>query len=215
MNTSTCNETQNVSERSYDEIMADAAAAKVCPYRHHCERREFVTREWHMHAKPSPWEVWEKTNEEDDDATQEVIFSGTKEGCQEKYKYELSHMPDSFWLEERGRCSVCDMYEKRRAATKEGRQPSFLIVVYGISRHYLGPEEGGSWGDATEVLEVGRAYTWQGGLKLAREFREQYPTQRYGRGSVLGNGQDTYIRVVYAEADPRMPENYFPSRTYQ
>lgn len=196
---------------AYDEIMERAQKAQVARCKHYCPRKAFVEYEWFNEGlKASKFSVWDDTPDDGGD-TQLVFESNDENEC----RAFIQQGAQRCRLEKNDLCLVCDMYEKRRAAVKQGKQPSFLVVVYGISRHYLGPEEGGIYGDATEVLEVGRAYTWQGGLKLAREFREQYPTQRYGRGSVLGNGQDTYVRAVYAEADPRMPEDYFPSRTYQ
>lgn len=197
---------QEQNQISYDEIMTRARAAKVCPYPHHCERKEFISLEWHMKAKSSPWEVWTKKDVEGDDVCTEVVFAGTKSECEKQFEYELRNMPHLFWLEEKGRCLVCDMYEKRGAAIENNVCPPFLVVAYGISRHYGGPEEGGWYYDNTTILEVRKAYTWEQGVRQFRKLKEEYPTQRYGRGSVLGNGDDVYVRCVYSEADPRFPQ---------
>lgn len=116
--------------------------------------------------------------------------------------------------EEDSTCFVCDAYEARKLANANGKKQSFLIVAYGVSLVYLGREEGGSYGDATRVLEVREAYTFAGGLKAAKELRNEYPTCKYGRTSVLG-GEDVAIACVYSENDPRMPENYYPSKRYE
>ncbi len=97
-----------------------------------------------------------------------------------------------------GECKTCDAYEARQQATKECRLLPFYIVAYGISKGYGGPEEGGWWYDSRRILEVRKAYSWEQGLKLARQLKDEYPTCKHGRGSVLG-GEDTYIKVCYTE----------------
>jgi hypothetical protein len=87
-----------------------------------------------------------------------------------------------------------------------GKCPPFLVVCYGVDRVYGGPEEGGWYYDRTTVLEVRRAFTFAGGLRAARELRDEHPTCPRGRHSVIG-GTDTYVRCVYSENDPRMPED--------
>jgi hypothetical protein len=69
----------------------------------------------------------------------------------------------------------------------------FVVGVVGYSRHYGGPEEGGWWYDRCDVLDWQECSSWREGLALARRFREEHPTQRHHRGSVLGNGYDTKL----------------------
>lgn len=98
------------------------------------------------------------------------------------------------------KCSTCDAYEARKQATKECKLLPFYIVAYGIDRAYGGPEEGGWWYDRRRILEVRKVYTWEKGLEMARKLKEEYPTCKRGRGSVLG-GEDRYIKVCYTEAE--------------
>jgi hypothetical protein len=76
----------------------------------------------------------------------------------------------------------------------------FFIGVIGISRHFGGHEEGGWWYDWTQVHEVEEVNGWKAGLEVARRFREEYPTQKRDRFSVLGNGEDVEIVLSYCEA---------------
>jgi hypothetical protein len=92
-------------------------------------------------------------------------------------------------------CSVCHRLY-RAAAVRGGTELPFFVVAYGVSRHFGGPEEGGWYYDRMEALAVKRSWGWKQGLANARALREEYPTQKYGRGSVLGNGQDVYISCV-------------------
>jgi hypothetical protein len=74
----------------------------------------------------------------------------------------------------------------------------FYVGVVGTSRHYGGPEEGGWWYDWTDVLDWEEANGWKAGLEIVRRFREEHPTQKYGRHSVLGNGDDT--RIIFSRS---------------
>jgi hypothetical protein len=103
-------------------------------------------------------------------------------------------------------CTVCDLYDQRKAKVMQGEMPPFYLVCYGVSRYCYSQAEGGCWADWTEILEVRKAYTFRQALKHARELKEKYPTQRYNRFSVLGNGDDTYLRICYSEDDPRWPQ---------
>ena len=69
----------------------------------------------------------------------------------------------------------------------------FVVGVIGTSRHYGGPEEGGWWYDWTDVLDFEPCHCWQEGLEVARRYREDHPTQKPDRFSVIGNDQDTQI----------------------
>lgn len=95
-------------------------------------------------------------------------------------------------------CTTCNSYEARKKATKEGKQLPFYIVAYGINRCYGGPEEGGWYYDTSRILEVRKVYSLEAGLKAARELKEEYPTCKRGRFSVIG-GEDTYLMVCYTE----------------
>ena len=118
--------------------------------------------------------------------------------------------------EEDGVCAVCDMYDQRKAKVEAGEQTSFLIVAYGVSRHYGGPEEGGWWYDWTAILEVRVAYTLIGGLRHARELREKYSQPKYDRYSCSNNGEaDIYIRTYHSENDPRFPKESVERPRYE
>jgi hypothetical protein len=105
-------------------------------------------------------------------------------------------------------CDVCDAFDRRKADVSGGKQPSFLVVAYGVSRHYGGHEEGGWWYDRTEVIDVRKAHTLAGGLRHARDLRGEYPPPRFNRYSAANHGApDVYVRCVYSEADRRMPED--------
>lgn len=95
-------------------------------------------------------------------------------------------------------CDMCDAYDARKQSVAQGKVPAFYVVATGVSRLYGGPEEGGWYYDAQQILAVRKVYTVAGALKAARELREEYPKPRYSRHSVLG-GEDTYIETCYSE----------------
>lgn len=202
--------------RSYDEIVADAEKAKVAHTRHHCPRRQHVMSEWYSGGKREDkydLKKFLRTDPFDGDKWDYLTSSDNRDELEEVIRQDPA---GRYEIVENGVCEVCNMYEKRKADVAKGKQPSFLIVAYGVTRIYLGPEEGGTWDDATEVLEVRKAYTFEQGLKHARELREEYPQPRYDRHSCANRGEpDIYIRCVYSEADPRMPKDEYPDRTYQ
>ncbi len=83
--------------------------------------------------------------------------------------------------------------QERREHLAAGRVPPLYVAVTRTFRMYGGPEEGGWYYDRTDLEEVRRAYGWKGVLKLVRELRREHPTDRYGRGSVLGNSGDVVL----------------------
>lgn len=106
-----------------------------------------------------------------------------------------------------GVCKICDLYDKRKAEQALGIVTPFYLVVEGISRHYGGHEEGGWWYDWHTILDVRKAFTFKQALKHARELREKYPQPKYNRYSCANRGEDdTVLRLVYSEDDPRWPE---------
>lgn len=126
------------------------------------------------------------------------------------YCHRREHVMENYYLEEGEEnlkdefCSVCDTYEQRKVATKKH---SFLVVAFGISRAYGGPEEGGWWYDITEVIEVRRAFGFKDGFAHAKELRNKHAQPEYNRYSMANHGEpDVYIRCVYSEDDPRMPK---------
>lgn len=92
-------------------------------------------------------------------------------------------------------CIYCVRRQRFEKVKNDQPQP-FYIVVYGISRHYGGPEEGGWYWDRIKALEIRKVWSISKALKLVRELKEEYPTQKYHRGSVLGNGQDIEIQLI-------------------
>lgn len=96
-------------------------------------------------------------------------------------------------FDECGHCARRFRLEK----IKNNQSQPFYIVVYGISRHYGGPEEGGWYWDRIEALEVQKIWTISKALKIIRKLKEDYyPTSKYNRYSVLGNGQDIEISLI-------------------
>lgn len=92
-------------------------------------------------------------------------------------------------------CIYCIRRERLNKIKNDNPQP-FYVVVYGISRYYGGPEEGGWWDDIQRVLDVKKVWTIKKAIKIIHEFEEEYPTQKYNRFSVLGNGEDIEIVVI-------------------
>ena len=116
--------------------------------------------------------------------------------------YTTAHSCDDF----DGECTYCGRIAARRvriAQQATGRTVPFYVVGYLIHRVYNGPEEGGTWSDVAETVEVRKCYDWRDGRRGARELAGDFCPDRYGRGSVLG-GPDGYVGVF------REPED-FPS----
>lgn len=140
-------------------------------------------------------EVWDSDYHNESD-TSEVIFGGTKEEC----VLHIAQLGNGsrYSLVEQGMCATCDLYDARRKAVTKGKQPAFLIVVTGTSRHYGGPEEGGWWDNRQEVLEVRKAYTLEQGLRHARKGIYTHIALRIG---IMINGRvckkATYRKVSY------------------
>ena len=116
---------------------------------------------------------------------------------------------EEHWLtrepEDPGPCHMCQAALRRRDAARRGEVLPFYIVATATSRHYGGPEEGGWWYDALNILAVRRVFTFKGAREAIRELREEHPTCKYGRGSVLG-GDDVEVHVFY-------DESFFPFET--
>ncbi len=209
-------------KREYDIIRAEARAATTAHTRHACARYDHVLSEWYNGSCDAKYEVWDNNfntggvNEETDEVM--VFASNQKSECEtfmQAPNVSTSKHPD-LELRENGKCDVCDLHDKRKAAVAQGHMLPFYVVAWGVSRHYLGPWEGGTWGDDTEVLEVRRAFTLEQGLKHARELREAYPQPRFGIGSAANRGEpETHIRCIYSEMDPRMPVQHRASRSYE
>lgn len=201
----------------YDTLVKSADAASTCPLKHHCERHAYIMTAWYGEQEP-PYNVRGSHNDGERYYT-EVLHKGTKEECQtyldsfrglteeEQNDYNLPAHP-TLELEQNGVCKVCDMYDRRKAASAEGRMLPFLVVAWQISRHYGGPEEGGWWYDWTEVVDVRKAHTMSEGLRQARKLKAEYPQPRFNRFSCANRGEgDTMIGVFYGESDPRFPQN--------
>ena len=195
-----------MSNEKYDNALERAKAARTCPLKHYCERHAFVMNNLY-HGTEKKYEViLDHTNdpEWDDpsDVEEKVFESDFKNECEAF----ITQGAQRCELRVNGVCKVCDMYDARQRALKEGRVRPFYLVVEGTSRHYGGPEEGGWWYDWHEVLEVRRAFTLEEGLRQARALRESYPQPRYNRYSCANRGEpDTRIRLCYGEDDPRWP----------
>lgn len=174
----------------YYSILSNAKKARVCKSYHNCARFNHTMTEWFGRGtKEHRYHV---------DTPDVFVSSNSLQECENFVRQEGGKIVDNY------HCKVCSDYESRKSATSQGIQPSFLIVAYGISRHY---DRSGEWFDATEVLEVRTAHAFQHGLKQARELREKFPKPRFDRYSAANRGEpDIYIRCVYSESDQRMPK---------
>jgi hypothetical protein len=199
-------EVTHMATESYDTALERAKAARTCPLRHYCERHQFIMNNL-FHGTESKYDVVvDHTNDPEWDDPRDVterVFSS--DFLNEAEAYIAQHAPTGK-VNVNGVCKVCDMYDRRQKALKEGRVLPYYIVASGISRHYGGPEEGGWWYDWTEILGVRRAFTLEEGLRAVRALREEYPQPRYGRHSCANRGEpDTHITLCYGEDDPRWP----------
>lgn len=84
---------------------------------------------------------------------------------------------------------------ERLAQARQREHKRFYVVAIGTDRVYGGPEEGGWYYDASEILDVRSAFDVATGLQAARALREEFPTCPHGRYSVIG-GTDVEIRMV-------------------
>lgn len=98
-------------------------------------------------------------------------------------------------------CEKCSR-QLRLSKIKLGNPQPFYIVVYGITRCYGGPEEGGWWWDYICILQIKRIWTIKDALVSIKNLKEQYPQPKYNRFSVLG-GQDIeiilYSKLIFAK----------------
>lgn len=190
--------------QKYEALVQKANAAQVCGNRHYCHRREHVMAQWH--GEVHKFEVRIPYTGNDCADEYETVFSA--ESREECNAYILTSDLQKAEIVENGVCKVCDLYEKRKAAVAQGKMLPFLIVVTATSRHYGGPEEGGWWYNRTTVEEVRRAFTFEQGLRHARELKDEYPSPRYSIYSCANRGEPEYhIRCVYGEDDPRFPQD--------
>jgi len=178
--------------------------------RHFCERTNFSRRRSYEVGKDGyefKYEVHQdhSKNPSWDDPSNDiecVLMTDNKSEAEDLVNQNTS----IYTLVENGVCEVCDMYDSRQAAMKEGCVRPYYLVVTSTSRHYGGPEEGGWWYDWTSIEEVRKAFTLEEGLRQARKLREKYPQPRYNRFSCANRGEgDTRIQLCYGEKDPRWP----------
>lgn len=184
---------------------------RTCPIKHYCERESFDRKNAYDVGSPAHeyrYEVWDtqahlNPNWDDTEDNEEMVFESDDKSECEAFMRQGGQRCE---LRENGVCRVCDLYERRQAAMKQGHVLPFYIVVEGTSRHYGGPEEGGWWYDWHEVLEVHKAYTLQEGLRHAHALKDKFPPPRYDRFSCANRGEED-IRIVlcYGEDDPRWP----------
>src|SRR5574338_1189368 len=92
-------------------------------------------------------------------------------------------------------CIWCSR-QKRFEKVKNDEPQPFYIVIYGITRNYGGPEEGGLYYDWQRLLEnPKKVWTISKALKIIRELKDEYHQPRYDRFSVLG-GEDIKIQLI-------------------
>jgi hypothetical protein len=72
-------------------------------------------------------------------------------------------------------------------------QPQFYVNVYDLSRHYGGPEEGGWWYDAGDVIEVHGPFDDVMAWEVKETLELDFPSTGK-RFSVLG-GEDYLVSI--------------------
>ncbi len=123
---------------------------------------------------------------------------------------------DSAYIVDNMQCLVCDKYDARKLANKEGIVKPFYIVAYGVSRYCYSKAEGGCWDDWTDILEVRRVFTVFEALRHLRDLKEKCPQPRFNRFSAANRGEDDiYFKLCYDENDPRWPEQSTKRTTYE
>lgn len=91
-------------------------------------------------------------------------------------------------------CIFCCRKARLEKVKNNNPQP-FYIVVYGISRCYGGPHEGGWYWDFKECLDSKRVWSIKQALQTIRIFQDLYPPPKYNRFSVLG-GTDIEFEII-------------------
>lgn len=189
---------------------------RTCSKKHFCEREYFNRK--NLYSKVYKYEVIDprihvSEHEWCDGSFTNCIFQ--TDNKEEAFAF-ISKYPFRYDLQENGVCTICDMYDSRKASLKEGIVLPFYIIVQGISRHYGGSEEGSWYYNNYNVLEVNKAFTFKQGLKLARKLKQNYPQPKYNRYSCANRGeQDIRIIFCYNEADPRWPEEHVGRGNYE
>jgi len=193
-------------QETYEVALERAKGAQTCHRKHYCERKAFIMNNLY-HGTEKKYEViLDHTNDPEWDDPSDVMEKVFESDFKNECEAFITQGAQRCTLKVNGICKVCDMYDARKAALKDGRVRPFYLVVEGTSRHYGGPEEGGWWYDWHEVLEVRRAFTLEEGLRQMRDLRDSYPQPRYNRYSCANRGEpDTRIVLCYGEGDPRWP----------
>lgn len=85
--------------------------------------------------------------------------------------------------------------QKRFEKVKNNKPQPFYVIMYGISRHYGGPEEGGWWFDWQTVIDSEKVWSIYKALEIIRLWKEENPQPKHNRFSVLG-GEDIVIQIL-------------------
>lgn len=198
----------------YEALLIKANRAQTCKVKHWCLRHHHTMSPMHG-GHGDECEVYDRfpsllDGEDGSDRSPELVFNGTQQGCNEYIRLATQGQgmhASRYYTNHPGQCTVCDAFDARRAATLAGRQPSFLVVAWGVSRHFGGREEGGWYYDRITILEVRKAHTLQQGLRHARELKAENPQPRFNRFSCANRGEpEVVIRCFYSENDPRFPQ---------
>jgi hypothetical protein len=92
------------------------------------------------------------------------------------------------------------------------------IAVLCITRHYLGPWEGGTWGNACELYYV-EPIKRRNGRKLrkgVKEARKRMKTRYPDVGDIYSmKGGEEYRFVPVRSMAEALSHQYFPSRSYE
>jgi hypothetical protein len=196
----------------YEAVLHKAQAAQTCKVKHHCPRYQHMMGTF-LGGPTQECEVWDRlpslNGEVVDDSQPEQVFLGTRKECDD-YIVNATRGAigaDRYYTEEPGRCTVCDAFDNRKARTAKGVMPPFLVVAWGVSRHYGGPQEGGWWYDWTTILEVRKVHTFEAAYQAMWELKTEYPQPRFNRYSCANRGEDDVrIGAFYGESDPRFPQ---------
>lgn len=195
-----------MANEKYDNALAVAKAAQTCHRKHYCERRAFIMNNLYHDTEKKYDVVLDHTNDpewDDPSDVTECVFSTDFKNEAEAYIEQ--HCPRGT-IRENGVCKVCDLYDARKAALKEGRVRPFYIISYNIHQAYGGPEEGGWYYDWTSINGVRRAFTLEQGLRQVRAMWDEYPKAKHPRSSYANRSHsENFVVLCYAEDDPRWP----------
>lgn len=109
------------------------------------------------------------------------------------------------------RWNVCTLCHGSGAAPESRSVQRFCVYVVEINRLYGGPEEGGWYYNAWEVVDVREVWGWRAGMAAVRALREDWPSDPRGIYSVIG-GPEYRVGCCATTAD--LPDAYPAERPH-